>query len=127
MKFVMARDRVVTSVLGHSIEFKKGEPTYVPPALHAEVMSLGAEPEDADMPDPRDPKVPTGVEEPTDPTKRGEDILAAIELIAARNSREDFTAAGAPHLKVLNAMLGWNVSAPERDAQWLRFQAGKDD
>ena len=46
MKFTLNRDRVHASVLGLSVEFKKGVPTHVPPELYAEVQAVGAVPED---------------------------------------------------------------------------------
>lgn len=46
MKFTLNRDRVHASVLGLSVEFKKGVPTHVPPELYAEVQAIGAVPED---------------------------------------------------------------------------------
>ena len=39
MKFTLNRDRVHASVLGLSVEFKKGVPTHVPPELYAEVQA----------------------------------------------------------------------------------------
>jgi hypothetical protein len=45
MNFILNRDRTVVSTLGHSVEFKKGVPTYVPPVLYAEVSAVGAMPE----------------------------------------------------------------------------------
>ena len=46
MKFTLNRDRVHASVLGLSVEFKKGVPTHVPPELYAEVQAFGAVPDD---------------------------------------------------------------------------------
>ena len=45
MKFTLNRDRVHASVLGLSVEFKKGVPTHVPPELYAEVQAFGAVPD----------------------------------------------------------------------------------
>ena len=125
MNFVFQRDRTIASTLGHVIFFPKNTPTYAPSALHREVMEAGGIPE-GEMEDPRNPVESTAVPEPTDPIKRGEDIQAAIEMIATRNASADFTANGAPHVKALTAMLGWKPSNNERDVQWARFQ-NKDD
>ena len=46
MKFTLNRDRVHASVLGLSVEFRKGVPTHVPPELYAEVQAIGAVPDD---------------------------------------------------------------------------------
>lgn len=122
MKFTMQRDRTVASTLGHSIEFKKGEATPVPPIMWDLVQQFGAVPEE-DIPEP----VVVHATAPTDPVVRSGEIQTAIELIVLRKEREDFTAGGAPHAKVLSAELGWAVTPKERDAEWLKFQAVKDD
>ena len=85
MKFVFQRDRTIASTLGHVIFFPKNTPTYAPAALHREVMEAGGIPE-GEMEDPRNPVESTAVPEPTDPIKRGEDIQAAIEMIADEGS-----------------------------------------
>lgn len=121
MNFTMQRDRTVASTLGHSIEFKKGVPTHVPPAMYDLVQQHGAVP-DEEIPEPEETKTLV----PTDPVERTGLIQAAIEIIATRNRSEDFTANGAPHAKVLTAELGWPVDARERDLEWAKFQAAQD-
>ena len=93
MKFTLNRDRVHASVLGLSVEFKKGVPTHVPPELYAEVQAIGAVPEDEIVEEPTVAKT----SEPSDPNKRKEDVFAAFEILVLRNDRNDFTAGGAPH------------------------------
>lgn len=121
MEFVMMRDRTVASVLGHSIEFKKGVPTHVPPALVNEVIAAGGVTKD-EMPEDEVKKTI----EPTDPVERSGLIQEAIKIVVERANRDDFTATGAPSPKVLSAELGWVVNAKERDAEWGRFQASQD-
>ncbi|MBS0453963.1 MAG: hypothetical protein JSS14_21895 [Proteobacteria bacterium] len=120
MKFVMNRDRIVNSVLGHAIEFKKGQPTHVPPALYEEVMSAGAVPEEE-----------LAEDEKPQPKLSAEDrkvlIVTAIEEIVLKNDPKEFTAAGMPHTKVISAKVGFDVAADERDAAWAAFQAAKKD
>jgi len=122
MDFILHRDFTHASVLGHAVEFKKGVPTHVPPALYAEVRAIGAVPE-GELPE--ETAVATSAE-PTDPTKRAEDILAAIGIMAERNSRDDFSATGAPRVPALAAVLGWKPTTQERDQLWARFQVDKD-
>lgn len=122
MKFTMPRDRVVVSTLGHSIEFKKGVATPVPPALYDIVQQHGAVPEE-ELPEDTKPQSKV----PTDPAERSSQIQTAIELLVLRKQREDFTAGGAPHAKVLSAELGWTVDATERDAEWTKFQQTEKD
>jgi hypothetical protein len=47
--------------------------------------------------------------------------------MALRNDRNDFTAGGAPHGSALEPILGWKLSAKERDTLWTEFKVGKDD
>lgn len=119
MDFVMMRDRTVTSTLGHAVEFKKGVPTHVPPALYKEVLAQGGVSED-EMPDEDETKKTI---EPTEPGERGELLREAIKIIVERARREDFGATGAPSVKVLATELGWPVNAQERDIAWAEFQA----
>lgn len=122
MKFTLNRDLVHASRLGHSIEFKKGEATFVPPALYAEVLALGAESDDAL------PEAPVAnPNEPTDPEARYAALVAAFEAITLRNVREDFAGSGTPHLQPLSQILGWTVDAKERDIAWARMRAGSDE
>ena len=74
MKFIFFRDKTVASTSGHTIGFKKGEPTHVPPEAIKDVISAGGVPEDEEF-DP-DPK-PEGVIEPSDPVERQADCSAS--------------------------------------------------
>ncbi len=122
MKFTMPRNRVVVSTLGHVIEFVKGEPTFVPPALHDLVQQHGAVPED-EIPDPTPATTSTA---PTDALERSGLIQLAMESIATRNVATEFTSGGSPHIKVLAAELGFPVDAKERDIEWAKFQSTAD-
>lgn len=124
MKFVMQRNRTIVSTSGHAIEFKKGELVHVPPAMYEEVMAAGAIPEEElDL----DPKTNPEAPEPTDPSVRQSAIFEAFETVTLRGKREDFTAAGAPHAKVLSQILGWTVQNKERDAAWTAFKTKDND
>lgn len=118
MEFVMLRDRTVASVYGHTIEFKKGVPTHVPPMLYAEVLAAGGVTKD-EIPEEDASKIV----EPTEPHVRSEKVQAAIAALVERAKREDFTANGAPHPKALSAELGWPIAAKERDVEWALFQS----
>lgn len=124
MNFTLNRDRTVVSTLGHSVEFKKGVPTYVPPELYAEVSAVGAMPEH-ELTEEEVKK--TAPAEPADPAEREAAVFAAFEGIMLRGRREDFTAGGAPHPKVLAQALGWTLHNKERDILWAKFRAGSED
>jgi hypothetical protein len=121
MLFTMNRDRIVVSTSGHAIEFKKGEPTHVPPEMYDLVQEQGAVTEEDIV-----SSAPPAGTAPTSESDRQEMLLMAIETIVTRNRREDFTASGAPHGKALFAELGWKIDNRERDAAWAKFQTGKD-
>jgi hypothetical protein len=124
MKFVMHRNRTIVSLSGHAIEFVKGELTHVPPAMYEQVMAAGGVPEtELDL----DPPAEGQVEEPTDPTTRQRALFKAMEKVTLRGKREEFTASGAPHAKVLSNELGWIVGNKERDAVWTAFQTRENE
>lgn len=116
MKFTLNRDHVLSSTMGHAVMFKKNTPIYVPPPLYKEALALGAEPDET-IPETEDVGNPN---EPKDPADREAAIVAAFETVVLGNKREDFTAAGAPQLKVLSELLGWPIDAKERDRVWAK-------
>lgn len=120
MKFVMSRDRVVETTKGHVIGFTKGVPTFVPYSCYDEVQAAGAVPEEELPEDP--------AKAAADPSGADRDALvaAAIEEMVLKNAREDFTAAGLPHAKVIGHKVGFQVDSAERDAAWTKFNAVKD-
>lgn len=118
MNFTMNRNFTVASTMGHAVEFVKGVPTHVPPALYAEVQAVGAVPEDEI---PEDEKAAKS-NEPTDPSARKSALFEVFDKIALRGRREDFTAGGTPTGAVLAAELGWTVAAKERDMVWAEFK-----
>lgn len=111
MYFVLNRDRVIASTSGHCVEFKKDQPTFVPPPMWQEVQNLGAVPTE-DIPE--DLSAPVS-KAPTEPAEREKAIREAIEALTLKNNRDDFNAGGKPNLKPLSDFLGWSVSAKERD------------
>ena len=117
MKYISPRTQTVSSTSGRSVECVKGEPTYAPPQMHAELIAKGIIPADpVDEPD----EAPTGPQEPVLPHEREAALFKVYEAMTLRGKREDFTAQGAPHLAVLSKELGWTnpVAAKERDTTW---------
>lgn len=117
MNYIAPRNMTVVSVSGRSQTFVKGEPTWAPPQMHAELIAVGIVPTE-EIPEPED----TGVKEPLVPAERLEALFAVFEKMVLRNKREEFTGVGIPHLAVLAKELGWSVAAKERDAAWVQFQ-----
>lgn len=117
MKFTLGRNRIFASVMGHTIEFVKGEATHVPNECHAEVMAIGAIPEE-DIPE----QELQANERPRDPTAVERAVFAVFEKMVLRNDSTEFSAGGMPHPKSLEKHLGWKVDARERDDLWKKFQ-----
>ena len=118
MEFILNRDKVLASTKGHTIEFKKGEPVYVPADMHSEVMAIGALPTE-DLPE--EPEV-TG-SEPTDPAERERVIMEAMENLVLRNQRGDFLASGLPNVAAIKELIGFGIHHKERDAIWTKVLA----
>ncbi|GIV03792.1 MAG: hypothetical protein KatS3mg015_2622 [Fimbriimonadales bacterium] len=122
-KLVLNRDYVLTTTKGHSIAFKKGEPTHVPASCYQDAIAIGAQPEDGSDPNVlEDQKVNKA---PSDPAERNPRILAAIEKIVAGNERKDFTAAGSPTVRAVEREVGFDVDAREVAAMWQEYHEKK--
>lgn len=121
MNFILMRNRTFATLSGHSIAFKKGEPTYVPPEAHKEVIGIGAVPEE----DIEEPEAPVS-KEITDPAERQKAIFDAFDNIVLRARREDFAASGVPSQKAIEAELGWPLAhQKERATLWEQYKAEK--
>ena len=122
--FTLNRDWVLSG-FGHVINFYKGEETWVPPLLVSAAVAIGAQAVDGDNPDPLPPEAP--VEELVPLEERDTLIFAAFEQVLARADqeayREDFNAQGQPNVKAIEKIVGFNITAKERNELWLKFQA----
>jgi hypothetical protein len=117
MDYIAPRDMTVASISGRSVAFKKGVPTYAPPQMHAELISVGVVPAEELPEETKD----EGPQEPLTPTEREAALFAAFEKMALRGKREEFTGTGVPHAGALKHILGWAVDAKERDAAWAKW------
>lgn len=117
MKFILPRDRTISSTCGLSIEFKKGQLHLVPPMMYQEVIAAGGVPET----ELTDEELNPGTLAPADAAEREAAIFAAFTTIKLRGERTDFTAGNVPHTSVVSKETGWVVQAKERDAAWLKF------
>ena len=114
MKFILNRTATLSSKTGHSIEFKEGEETYVPPVLHKEALGFGAQPVDGEVEFEEKP----GPVVVTDTEARNELISAVLESIREKNDPEDFTATGYPKVASVKALVGFDVTAEEVKTLW---------
>lgn len=118
MEYIMNRNIRVASTLGHTVEFKKGEPAHVPPCMYIQVQECGGMPADGEaayIDDEVKEYVPTGEE-------RRKVISEAMSRMVAENKRGDFGANGLPNVKKLSARIGFNVDGKERLAVWVQHR-----
>lgn len=119
MEFVLHRDMLLATRQGHTIEFKKGEPTHVPPECYKEVIAVGGVPSE-EIPEP-----PRNSNEPADPEARKAKIFEAFTTLIERNERGSFTATGIPKSDSLTDILGFRVDVNERDELWTEYKTPK--
>lgn len=123
-EYVLNRTYTHRSTLGHIVNFVKGQPVWVPPALHREVTAMGAEPVDGEKLDLIDPDVPALPMAPGGDERKAQ-ILAVYAQLQARNQRGDFTGQGRPNLAILKELLGFEVITRERDDVWEEYLKAK--
>lgn len=119
-EFVLNRNYSMRSLYGHIIDFKKGQPTYVPPMCAREAASLGAECVDGKV-DVLDAEAEAEV--PMSPDERQESIIAAFKRLEERNGRSDFTGNGSPAVPALEKILGFDVDKKEINPLWVAYRA----
>lgn len=115
--YVSYRDIVVSSVTGHSIEFKKGVAMKCPPSMHAELIAIGIQPVEPMVDEP----VVEGTQAPQDPIAFEAAVYAAFDKIVLRNAREDFTGTGVPHLSPMEKELGFKIDSKARDTLFKKW------
>ena len=84
-------------------------------------MKLAEGEQEPAPPAPPAPKEPQKPQAPTDPAERIEAIAKAIETLDPENE-EHWTGSGKPNVASLEAVLGWDISAAERDEAWARHE-----
>lgn len=118
--FVLNRNYALRSLMGHIIDFKKGEPTYVPHICAKEAVAIGAEcvDEKVDVLGPEEEPVV-----PLTPGEREQALIAAFRLLEERNGRSDFDASGAPSMKAVEKIVDFEVNKAELNALWVGYRA----
>lgn len=118
-EMLLNRTFVLPTTKGQIIHFRKGESTWVPPGCVSEALAIGAV-----LADGSDANVIEQVDiskAPDDPVLREKMLLDLFGKLIAVNQRNDFTAAGAPHIKAIERELKFKVDNKERDAVWHKF------
>lgn len=133
---VLNRTRILSSTLGHVISFKKDVSSRVPPTIVPEALAMGAvfvnsgdESPGVDDDDVAADKAQRDALV-NNPARRKEAIVKAFKILASRNERGSFDAAGRPHPKAISKLAEFKVDAKERDKRWQEYvdeMANPDD
>lgn len=118
-EFVLNRNHTLTGS-GHRINFIKGQPTWVPPALVKAAAAIGAECVDG-------PVDPLADEAPAPPPaltadERITELVTAIEMICERNDSNDFSGDGRPTLVALHKLVPFTTSKKELTTAWQGYR-----
>ena len=123
--YVLNRNYTHRSLLGHSVEFKKGEPVFVPPILEKEVVAIGAQRVDGE--NPAVVEEIKKAEEVLSDEQRKEELYAAFDLIVERNDSGDFTAQGIPTVKAVEKIVSFNVDKKEVVDTYGEYRVAKQE
>lgn len=124
--FVLNRNHTLRSLKGHIINFEKGQPTYVPPAVVREAVEIGAEPvEDMDK-----TNAVLGEEiKPPPPDLTADErkalMFEAFEELERTNVRKDFTGGGQPTVAAVTRVAGFEPDKREIEDAWLAYKMQK--
>ena len=118
----LQRNYALSTTKGHSVNFKKGEKTWVPTAIVSDALAIGAVPETPIdvLPEEAQKVVVTDA-------KRKEAVFAAFEKLVLRAGRGDFSASGQPHPKKLEEILGFGMPQREREILWQEYNKMKEE
>ena len=122
-EYVLNRNFVLRSMTGHSVNFVKNVPTFVPALIEREARGIGAERVDGANPDMLDPASPEVA--PLSHDERAEQIRTAFALLTERNDSKDFTGAGVPSVKAVEKLVDFDVDRNEVVALWQAYRAGE--
>lgn len=122
-EYVLNRNYVLRSMTGHSVNFVKNVPTFVPALIEREARGIGAERVDGNNPDMLDPESPEVA--PLSHDERAEQIRTAFALLTERNDSKDFTGAGVPSVKAVEKLVDFDVDRNEVVALWQAYRAGE--
>lgn len=118
-EFTLGRNYTHRSTLGHIITFIKGQPTWVPPVCHREVVAVGATPTE-DVGDL------FGTNEQVRPdlsaSERNEQLVIAFKLLQSRNARGDFTGQGIPSIPAIKKIIDdFDPEKKEVEVAWREY------
>ena len=119
-EFILHRNYILRTTKGHIIGFKAGKPTNVPTICVEDVVAIGAVPVNAGDGDVLGEE--EKVEQPLNAEERKAKVFEAFDTMKARGERNDFTGNGLPDNRRLPALLGFEITAKERDTYWQTYR-----
>jgi len=115
--FQLHRRYLFIATSGHSIQFEKNTPVYVPPVLHKAVQAFGAIPVDEGVESVLDEEAVKKEEVPME--ERNRQLIDAFKALQERNGRGDFTGQGIPALPALKKIItDFDPDKKEVEALW---------
>ena len=119
-EYILNRNYVLRSTLGHSVAFKKNEPVFVPKLIEREAVAIGAHPVEGDAPD----MLPSEevVTPPLTPDERAEQLFTAFEMLVESNDSKDFTGAGVPTVTAVKKLVEFDVDRNEITTAWAEYK-----
>ncbi len=106
---------------GHCINFLKGQPTWVPPALMKEAAAIGAERVDGVDVDPLGDEAQQPVALTAE--QRLNELVAAIDMICEKNDSSDFGGDNRPTLDSLHKVISFTTTKKELTSAWNEYKA----
>ena len=122
-EYVLNRDFVLRTTMAHTIAFKKGEPTWVPPIIEKEAIAIGAERADNGKTDILVPEANSKSQMTFEELR--EALFAAFDLLVEKNESDDFTAQGVPKVAVVEKMIETDIDRKDLVEAWTEYRAGK--
>lgn len=120
---VSPRDFMLNSTLGHSLSFKKDQPTAVPHAIVDEALKVNILPfEGGTGKEFDDPNASASANTSISGALRRAVLFHAISEIVKRNDPDDFSGGGRPNAKAVSDRAGVRISATELNKYWDEYR-----
>lgn len=132
-KMKLSRDFVLTTTLGHSIQFVKGQDTHVPQSVVAQALSIGAElitNSDKETVVAETIDIPNVKTRPADQRAYYDELIKAFKIMEAMDAegkleRGAYTAAGQPSVLAVSNLVGYNTFSKDIAVAWAEYNASK--
>lgn len=119
-EFVLNRNYVLQHG-AHCLNFTKGQPTWVPPALVKEAAKIGAEPVDGSSVDILDNEKPEAIVLSAE--ERIAEMVTAIQMICEKNDTGDFGGDNRPTVAAVENIVPFKTSKKEIGVAWNEYKA----